>query len=94
MIFLYLDVDAKTSNADDSSLILFLRAGASGNSSSLASGSDLSSVLMQQSYPDMSYCRVPRDIKCMVESGRPTIVFEAGSVLRCVGQTGAEMRQV
>eukprot|EP00878_Enallax_costatus_P001749 GHUV01001905.1.p1 GENE.GHUV01001905.1~~GHUV01001905.1.p1 ORF type:complete len:466 (+),score=104.33 GHUV01001905.1:323-1720(+) len=56
--------------------------GASGKSSSLVNGSDLSSVLMQQSYPDMSYCRVPRNIESMVDSGRPTIVFEAGSVLR------------
>jgi hypothetical protein len=53
-----------------------------GPSSSSGVSSDLSAVLMQQSYPDLSYCRVPRDIKSLVEAGRPTVVFEAGSVLR------------
>lgn len=65
-------------------VILPAAVGASGQSSPLVNGSELSSVLMQQSYPDLSYCRVPRDIRSMVESGRPTIVFEAGTVLRSV----------
>lgn len=37
-----------------------------------------------QVYPDWSYCRVPRDIRSVVESGLHDVaVFEAGSVLRC-----------
>jgi hypothetical protein len=31
------------------------------------------------------YCRVPRNLKELVESGQqPSVVFEGGSVLRCV----------
>lgn len=60
-----------------------------GSSSSSLVSRDLSSVLMQQSYPDMSYCRVPRDIRSLVDAGRPTVVFEAGTVLRWVAADAA-----
>ncbi|KAF6258783.1 hypothetical protein COO60DRAFT_1516763, partial [Scenedesmus sp. NREL 46B-D3] len=39
--------------------------------------------VVYQAYPDMSYCRVPRSLKALLESGQqPSVVFEGGAVLR------------
>jgi hypothetical protein len=52
---------------------------------SSSTGSPAAAELVYQAYPDMSYCRVPRNLKGLVEGGQqPSVVFEGGSVLRWV----------
>eukprot|EP00775_Hariotina_reticulata_P007230 gene7230-7443_t len=38
--------------------------------------------IQQQAYPDWSYCRVPKNLKSLVASGKHRAVFEAGTLLR------------
>jgi hypothetical protein len=58
-------------------------AAAGGSSSSGAADTGAGNALVYQAYPDMSYCRVPRNLKALVESGKhPSVMFEGGTVLR------------
>ncbi|KIY99794.1 hypothetical protein MNEG_8168 [Monoraphidium neglectum] len=38
--------------------------------------------VIEQLYPDCSYCRQPIDLRALAEAGHPRVTFEAGTVLR------------
>lgn len=68
-----------TSSSSPCSWSLGAAAAAGGDNAAAAAAG----ALVYQAYPDMSYCRVPRSLKELLEGGgRPSVVFEGGSVLR------------